>query len=238
MRYLGGKSRIAKQLVNFMNLEREPNMTWIEPFVGSAKVISLVKGHRIGADINHEMIALFKKIQQGYEPPGKVTEDCYNQVKHDQDSYPDHLKAFLSIGCSFGGIRWGTFAKDKTNRNYALESKKSLMKLKPLIKDVQFTCTDYKDLKLRSKSIIYCDPPYKNTAGYGFEFDHEYFYEWCREKTTEGHLVFLSEYQAPKDFECVWSKKTFVSSGQNKTNYKEEKLFRVHEKPKFKLITY
>ena len=44
------------------------------------------------------------------------------------------------------------------------------------------------------------DEPYKDS------FDHEPFYEWCRQKHKEGHKVFVSEYQMPEDFICVWSK--------------------------------
>jgi DNA adenine methylase len=238
MQYLGGKSRIAKQLVNFMSLERESNMTWIEPFVGSAKVISLVGGHRIGSDINHEMIALFKALQNGYEPPGEVSEEFYNEVKQNQDQYPDHLKAFLSIGCSFGAKRWDVYARNNKGYNYALTSKNSLNRLRPLIQDVEFLCSDYKDLKVPSNSLIYCDPPYKGTSGYGFHFDHEEFYQWCRDKVKQGHLVFVSEYQAPDDFQCVWSKKTFVSVCKDQVSHKEEKLFRVHKPKNFSLRIY
>ena len=75
MQYLGGKSRIAKQIIDIMSAEREEGMTWVEPFMGSGKVISKVSGRRIGADINHEMIALFKAIRGGWKPPTEVTRE-------------------------------------------------------------------------------------------------------------------------------------------------------------------
>ena len=75
---------------------------------------------------------------------------------------------------------------------------------------------------------------------YNVQFDHEKFYAWCREKTAEGHLVFVSEYQAPSDFVCVWEKDVHVSVGQIHTGMrtKKEKLFRVHKKQEFKLRSY
>ena len=50
---------------------------------------------------------------------------------------------------------------------------------------------------------MYCDPPYANTNRYGLNgsrFDNEAFWEWarlCRQP------VFISEYEAPKDFICI-----------------------------------
>jgi len=53
--------------------------------------------------------------------------------------------------------------------------------------------------------VIYCDPPYKGTAGYnGTTFDHEAFYAWAERQTLP---VFISEYAMPEDrFTCVWSR--------------------------------
>ena len=179
MQYLGGKSRIAKQIIDIMSAERLEGMPWVEPFMGSGKVISKVKGRRIGADINHEMIALFKAIRGGWKPPTEVTREFYEEVKNNQGKYTDHLKAFINIGCAFGAKRWGGYAQNNKGDNYALQAFNSLMKLKPHIKDIELFSCDYNSLNIPSRSLIYCDPPYANTAGYGFEFDHDEFYQWC-----------------------------------------------------------
>ena len=55
------------------------------------------------------------------------------------------------------------------------------------------------------KSIIYCDPPYKGTSGYGAKFEYDKFYDWCFSKKDEGHKVYISEYSMPTEFKCVWS---------------------------------
>lgn len=63
--------------------------------------------------------------------------------------------------------------------------------------------TDYRNVELPDNSIVYCDPPYANTNHYGLNgsrFDNEAFWEWarlCRQP------VFISEYEAPKDFICI-----------------------------------
>lgn len=48
--------------------------------------------------------------------------------------------------------------------------------------------------------IIYCDPPYKNTAGYLIDFNSDDFYNWFEGLSQ---LSFLSEYAAP--FSIAWS---------------------------------
>src|SRR5699024_12804894 len=62
------------------------------------------------------------------------------------------------------------------------------------------TNKDYKDLKFKPNSVIYCDPPYKNTEDYGVKFNHDEFYEWA---LNQNNPVYISEYSAPKDFKLV-----------------------------------
>lgn len=81
---------------------------------------------------------------------------------------------------------------------------------------------DYRSVTIPPDSVIYCDPPYKDTAGYGVDFDHEAFYEWARKQTAP---LFISEYQMPDDFVCVATiPKASGASGQG-AKMTEEKLF-------------
>ena len=82
------------------------------------------------------------------------------------------------------------------------------------------TCTnlDYAEVKISTPpqdTIIYADPPYKNTSEYklcGNSFDYERFYQWCIDKAKQGYYVFISEYNMPQDrFKEVWSKDTLVN---------------------------
>lgn len=61
---------------------------------------------------------------------------------------------------------------------------------------------DYRDLHIPEGAVVYCDPPYANTAGYGIDFDHQAFYAWCR-AVGKRHPLFVSEYWMPSDFCCV-----------------------------------
>lgn len=53
-----------------------------------------------------------------------------------------------------------------------------------------------------------------------------FFWQWCRDMVSKGHTVFVSEYNAPDDFECVWSKQVASVLGKKGANKKPiEQLF-------------
>jgi len=82
-------------------------------------------------------------------------------------------------------------------------------------------------LVIPSNSIIYCDKPYEGVLGYAYPFDHKSFWVWCRERAKEGHRVYVSEYNAPEDFECVREinhQTTINKKGEN-YDHRLEKLF-------------
>ena len=63
-------------------------------------------------------------------------------------------------------------------------------------------------------------------------FDHDKFFNWCREQ-AKNNIVFVSEYNAPDDFECVWQgeiKTNFASQRKVATHNAIEKLFKVTNK--------
>lgn len=82
--------------------------------------------------------------------------------------------------------------------------------------------TDYRSVPIPPDSVIYCDPPYKDTAGYGIDFDHDAFYKWALAQTAP---IFISEYQMTDDFVCIATipKLSGASSTGNKIT--EEKVF-------------
>ena len=90
-----------------------------------------------------------------------------------------------------------------------LESMESLKKEAPIV----VSTDDYRNYVYQDGDVVYCDPPYEGTCGYGCEFDHEAFWQWCR---TRDFPVYVSEYRAPEDFISIWCKekrRLFNSSG-------------------------
>ncbi len=128
--------------------------------------------------------------------------------------------------CDVAGTK-GCVDNMRTQSRRAFES---IQKQAKVLNGVIFVHSDYRFLDLPANAIIYCDPPYEGTTKYATGgFDHKAFWQWCREKVSEGHKVFVSEYNAPNDFVCVWEKKvnnTLVKDSGSKQGI--EKLF-IHE---------
>ena len=251
IQYLGGKSRISKQISEVINnevsrwevknsttdsgnnpereRERERDyLTFVSLFCGSCSIESKVKGFdKVICNDKHEyLIELFKGIQNGYELPELITEEQYKYIREHKDENKI-LTGFVGFGCSFGGKWFGGYARNKTNTNYALQSKKSLLKDMDNLMTTQFTCQDYRDVIIPNNSIVYADPPYNNTTGYGKDkFNSDEFWEYMRE-ISKDNKVFISEQNAPNDFECIWEKPFTRTLDVNKNNQFQvtEKLF-------------
>ena len=209
MKYMGSKSKHAKELLPIILKDRKPDQWYVEPFVGAANMIDKVDGNRIGSDKNFYVIELLKAIRDGWIPPSVVTEEEYQQAKgSDNIKY----KAFVGFCASYSGKWFGGYARGDDNkgnpRNYADEQKRHLLKQAPHLNGIIFKSVEYDLLEIPPNSIIYCDPPYAGTTKYATGgFDHDEFWQWCRDKVAEGHSVFVSEYSAPDDWICVWQKK-------------------------------
>lgn len=200
MQYMGGKFRIRKQISSYLRSVRR-HKVYYEPFVGAAWVLSEMDGLRAAADGNKALIRMYQELQMGWVPPGEVSEEMYQEVKRRMDM-DDPLTAFVGFGCSFGGKWFGGYAA-RGSRNYALNAKNSLLEMLPRIRDAKFSYRMYDEWEPKP-SLIYCDPPYRETTAYGAlpSFDHDKFWQVMREWSRIAD-VYISEYQAPEDFECV-----------------------------------
>lgn len=215
MKYLGSKDRHADEILAIV-LEGRTDQVYVEPFVGGGNVIWRVSGVRIGCDINSKMIALFRAVAAGQELPDTISEEQYRSIRNNQDAYADWLVAFVAIACSYGGKWWGGYARGKTAsgvpRDYLQETKKNLLSMAAGLQGVRWSSGSYWDLPIPDNSIIYCDPPYRGTTGYKDAFDSDAFFLWAGDQAAQGHRIFVSEYQAPKGWECVWEKAGVMSA--------------------------
>ena len=95
----------------------------------------------------------------------------------------------------------------------------------PCIDNLTVFRRDYRDLYLPDEAVVYCDPPYANTTGYGIDFDHRAFYAWCRAVGSR-HPLFVSEYWMPSDFRCVAEYEVQALAGaKTKRQTRVEKIF-------------
>lgn len=223
MKYMGSKNRHAKHIIPIL---MENHSGWyIDPFVGGANIIDKVPTEkRFGSDNHFFLIAMWNGLLDGsFVPPDFISETEYQDIR--QNETDPALVGYVGFN-SFGGKWWGGYRRDKTGkRDYWLEHKNNLLKQLPNLKGVIFKHKSYLDLYIPKGSTVYCDPPYANTTKYTTHFDHDLFWEWVR-VTSRTSRVFVSEYQAPPDFKCVWSKavnNTLVKDTGSKQGV--EKLF-------------
>lgn len=227
MKYMGSKNRIAKELLPIILKDRQDGQWYVEPFVGGANMIDKVDGNRIGADSNEYVINALKFIRDNINliPKNKneFSEEQYKKYRNTDDE----IKGYIGFALSYGGRWFGGWCRDSLGkRDYVKEAYRNALRQNPPLKDIKLIHSSYQDLSIPINSIIYCDPPYQNTKKYKSSFNHDEFWEWCRNKSKEGHKVFVSEYNAPNDFLCIWSKE-IVSSLTKDTGSKRsiEKLF-------------
>lgn len=57
------------------------------------------------------------------------------------------------------------------------------------MKGIEGYWNDCNDINIKSNSVIYIDPPYINTSGYGFEFDYIRFINIYKDK----NIILISE---------------------------------------------
>jgi DNA adenine methylase len=230
MKYMRSKARIAKHILPIILKDRKDGQCYVEPFVGGANMIDKVDGWRIGADVNQYLIKALELIRDNPDliprDNKQYTKNMYLHAKCSDLSNP--IDCFAMFNYSFGAKFKGSWASNSRGSDYVKECVKNVLKQSKAIQGVNFFESSYQELKIPPKSIIYCDPPYANTTKYKDDIDHDEFWQWCREKCSEGHNVFISEYNAPDDFVCVWEKEINSNANAKATSTAIEKLF-VHQ---------
>ena len=235
MKYMGSKARFAKEILPITLQGRITNQYYVEPFVGGCNIIDKVKGNKIGADSNKYLIALWKGLQNGRELIMEISKELYSEARNEYNNginikFDDFELGWIGFMGGFNGRFYGGgYSGTHGNRDYVAEQIRNTLKQKELINDIEFYDCNYYDLQIPSKSIIYCDPPYQGTKEYDVKnkFNHNHFWEWCREMKLQGHNIYVSEYNAPDDFKCIWSKDIKVSIRPTKTLQQTEKLFTI-----------
>jgi len=234
MKYMGSKSRIAKDIIPIMLKYRKTDQYFVDLFCGWCNVIRHVDGKRIANDNNKYLIAMWKGLQENRERPHFIPRELYLRAKTEYKNgtnieFDDFLIGWIGWMGSFNGkfFNGGYSGIGKDKRNYVDES---IRNIESQIKDmdgVLFFSMDYSEFDFNEPCLIYCDIPYKGTTGYATsnDFNHDKFFDWCRNMSKKGHNIFVSEYQAPDDFVCLWEKEITNSMNQFKTHKRTEKLF-------------
>ena len=236
MRYMGSKSRLAKELMPIIqSYITEDTKGYLEPFVGGANMIDKIEcNNKFGCDIHEELIELLKYIQDTNNIlPTTIKEEEYNKVRLNKDKYEKWYVGFVGFCATFGAKYFGGYARgfknDKiTPRDMAVEGIKNIEKQRKNLQNIKFKCCSYDEINKNIKDfVIYCDPPYKGTLKYTTDFDYDKFYKWCKEM-SKNNIILISEYWMPEEFECIWEKKTTVRIDSNKKS-KDKKMERTEK---------
>ena len=254
MRYQGSKKRMAKILKALIEKNLSLGDFYFEPFAGGMNVMSEIDWKfKIANDINPYVIALWKDIQMGqfnklmWDFCKNLTKEQYYEVKNaykNNEQYKEQYAAligYVGTACSYGGGWWAGYANfnKKKNENHILEAYNGIQAQIINFKHLNaikmfFTNKEYQDVLAEfpnSNGLIYCDPPYANTREYANSFDNDKFWKWAEGEVKKGNKVIVSEYTAPKDWVCIWSKNMQDGMNSDSTKRKIEKIF-VHKSQK------
>jgi len=228
MKYMGSKARFTKDILQIILENRFPNQYFVDLFSGGANVVSMVDGHRIANDKNKHLIEMFKGLQKGYERPNEISKELYNKARTEYNNgtnieFDDFMIGWIGwMGSANGRFFDGGYSgksntKIGTVRDYIKEAIGNIENQIPKLNGIEFINLDYKEVVIPDNSIIYCDIPYKNTKQYltSKGFNHLEFWDYARKLSTKGHEVFISEYDAPSDFICIWQKQAKSSLSAN-----------------------
>ena len=233
MKYMGGKNRIAKEILPIILKNRKENQFYVEPFAGGCNVIDKVKGNRLASDKSEYLMDMWFDLTMGYSFDEKIDNDKYSRARTEFNNGVNEEFTMAQIGwigfmASYNGRFFdGGYNGNYKKRDYTKESIDNIKKQIDSMKGVSFSSGNYDEIIIPNNSIIYCDIPYEGTKQYATSknFNHLEFWQWCRDMTKKGHEVFISEYNAPNDFKCVWSKEITNSMNTSNTYKPTEKLF-------------
>ena len=234
MKYQGGKHKIGTILAKIINDKVNTNIVdgYFEPFCGSLGVFkNMIKydyKKYIANDLQPDLILMWKELQRDkLDLPDNFSEELWIKLKTSPS--PNELKAVAGYGMSYGGQYFSGYIQKHSNnsgRDFYKEFKNSILKIKKQLqrREIEYYNKNYYDFK-PVNMLIYCDPPYKNTTGYKVgKFDSDMFWNIMREWSKNNH-VFISEEEAPDDFEVIWEQDKRRTLNSKVREHKTEKLF-------------
>ena len=239
MKYLGGKSKIVGNILPIM-LNNYNGDTFVDVFCGGCSVIENVPNtyRRIANDKQKYLVAMWKSLTNDKMFPMHIEKSLYDKVRDcaygRNCDFDDDFVGWVGFMASFNGrfvdagySGHNVLLKSGKKRDYITENINNTLKQVDKLKGVEWHYGDYFECPIPKNSLIYCDPPYCGTKQYmtSKNFDYEMFYDWCRAMKEDGHTVFISEYNMPSDFKCIWEKEITNSMNPTITKKLIERLF-------------
>ncbi len=237
MVYQGSKNRYAKYIVPILQdaIDKSGYDTFIDGCCGGCNIIDKIKcKKKIAIDNNKYLIAFLRHIvTEGLDfiPDIAPSKTEWGKVKSNKEEYQDWYVGFIEHLCSYNGRGFvGSYgvATSNSSRDYYAERKRNIAKQIKALEGTEFVVGDINNLQCKN-CVIYIDPPYNNTQKYDSlvdnPFDYNKFWDTVR-KLSKNNLVFVSEEQAPEDFEIIWQNTAKRNIGNSK-KVVIEKLFKL-----------
>lgn len=231
MMYMGGKSRIAKEITKVMLELSDKREVYVEPFLGGGAVAEHMCPHfehKYLSDMHEDLMLMWDAvINQDWVPPTEVSYELYQELKYSNE--PSPLRGFVGYACSFGGKWFGGYARNNKECNYAQSGYNVVLRKAKGMSGSKCSAASYSVLPVVPNTpLIYCDPPYADTTSYSTgSFDSAAFWAKAQEWAEKGADVFVSEYAAPEGWDAVWEKEVVGQLDNRKERTKPtEKLFR------------
>lgn len=241
MHYQGGKTLIARRLSETILAHTPARTEYYEPFVGGAGMADYMGHHFKRAhysDLHGPLILMWQAAHAGlimhgdatHFFPADIDRADYDYHKSKQPHSP--ATALIGFGSGFGGKYYGSYVyadvrDGRTYHHVALRSITKKLKGALAQEATTFNHAAYETIDPASGAVIYCDPPYAGTTGYSTgAFNHDAFWEWCRQQARRGCHVYVSEYTAPDDFTCIFEREKRVTMNHaNNTRHAVERLY-------------
>lgn len=230
MRYIGGKSKVAREIEGAILNSVNERTRYVEPFIGGGSVFARLAPHfdeALCGDVSLDLMLMWQQVFSGtWAPPERLTEPEWQALRTAEAS---PLRAFAGFGGSFGG-KWfrgyarGGIRADGSPRNHQGESARAVMKIASavaLAPSVLARHADYREWDIRQGDVVYCDPPYAASTDWDVNADRAYshfpnfdiddFWAVAKEWSEGGAHVFVSSYEAPEGWDCIWEKEKRVT---------------------------
>jgi len=209
LRYPGGKSKVAKTLVNKFPFEIDE---YREPFIGGGSV-ALEFAQRypnvpiwindkyehlyhfwVNVQSNSENLFDFlvaaKEKNNNEDKARKLFNESKEQIRTEKDSFKRACLFWILNKCSYSGLTENSkFSPTASNQNFTTKNARKILNVSKIIKNWGITNYDYSVLmqKNGTNTFLFLDPPYKIKSNlYGKDgehhesFSHEQFIEQCK----------------------------------------------------------
>lgn len=245
MKYMGSKSRIAKDIVPIIQelINEHKIKTYIEPFCGGCNIIDKVTSNiKVASDNNRYLIAMLQNLDKIHELPDFISKEHYADVRtcfnSGDNKYPKWYIGAVGFLASYNGrfFDGGYAGLVKTGagtvRNYYDEARRNLTEQIPYLSNIEFKCSDYTAYNPEdfTDCLFYCDPPYKDTKQYGTSknFDYDKLWLWTK-AIAVNNIVLVSEHSTPEGIKCIWEQPIKRTIDNTKRVDTVERLFIVGE---------